>query len=941
MNDFLTITKITIDDTFDIYTCLESDGGFESDPYNIETNGPTSIQFSQSTLKKNEYDILEVGCSTDCYPHCSVEWRTLYLPAGHNKVLSNNYTLTITNVTRQMSGNYSCKVQNLVTGKYVESSIPMNVYYGPDKSVLNTSNSIIEVDEFDSITIGCTAQCFPPCSITWTEKNANNIVRDAVLSLVNVSANASYECIAYNKVTDIRTVSHTINLYVKLDETLIPRIGVYRHNVSDSSVVLKCHSLRKPKGKYYWMVNGSQVKHTDKYLPDNDLLSIRHLTAEDQNNSYTCTEPGTNFLSNQFWIKAFGPTAIKFSPKDLVFQEHICLNISCHADCFPLCSFHWYKWNTSSAQKTIWSEENALQIMNVSREMYGNYSCKVQNIITGVFNESTLSMDVIYGPDEIFFNTSNKIIEVEEFDSITIVCTAECFPTCLITWTENYTENIIRRGADLQLLNVNSNGTYTCHAMNPKKANAAKFETVVIHVKYDATLTPKVVVVKYNASDSSIVLGCRSYRTLTGSFSWRVNGSMLVNSDVYYLDNVFLFIRRISDDDQYNAYTCTEPISGFQSDPFSMKTYGPDEIVINSFENISEVYKFGSATLSCSADCFPPCLLRWTFSNRDNVTEGGELRILNVTSNVSLTCHASNPINMNATASKTTNITLKSADRRQKESTVDNDMEPTSLDIWYLIYAVLSIGGVGVILAVVCCFWKKYKHCTHVHIVSNDTITAHADIDGSNQDEILSEHYWTIATNTRGKFYTAIDININEEQERPLDPAQSVLNEFDRNTIARHQRFEELEVYLHSMHSDSIYIDTSLSNSVEREGYINPIPSDPAKCNEDIDQICSNSIESNTYLHPTHSDPYAIEICFDPSSSNSYKDDKSTDGSIPSCFGERDQYTDPVRSDAVKRDAINTTCHAVNLQSAGLSDRIRLDAVAIDSCIVQSKPNVV
>ncbi|KAK3583479.1 hypothetical protein CHS0354_025611 [Potamilus streckersoni] len=187
-----------------------------------------------------------------------------------------------------------------------------------------------------------------------------------------------------------------------------------------------------------------------------------------------------------------GPTSITFNPKDIILKEHNALHVSCPTDCFPLCSFQWFKLDPSSGLKNVVSEEHALQITEVTRDMSGNYSCKVQNIITGKFDESSFSLNIlceygsfsIDGPDEIVLNASNKIIQVDEYDSITIVCAAQCFPPCLIIWTERYRESIMRQGADLKLVNVKTDGTYTCHAKNPKIANSTILRTIVIKVKY-------------------------------------------------------------------------------------------------------------------------------------------------------------------------------------------------------------------------------------------------------------------------------------------------------------------------------------------------------------------------------------------------------------------------------------------------------------------------
>ncbi|KAL3885589.1 hypothetical protein ACJMK2_025640, partial [Sinanodonta woodiana] len=86
---------------------------------------------------------------------------------------------------------------------------------GPDKIVLNTSNNIIEMDEFDSIIIICTAECFPPCVIHWAERNINIMIGDAELKLINVSANDTYEYHAWNPSIDTRKLSQKISNAVK------------------------------------------------------------------------------------------------------------------------------------------------------------------------------------------------------------------------------------------------------------------------------------------------------------------------------------------------------------------------------------------------------------------------------------------------------------------------------------------------------------------------------------------------------------------------------------------------------------------------------------------------------------------------------------------------------------------------------------------------------
>ncbi|KAL3885588.1 hypothetical protein ACJMK2_025639, partial [Sinanodonta woodiana] len=60
-------------------------------------------------------DTVNVSCLTDCYPLCSVTWSKLDPSSGHNNILLENDALQLTNVTRMLSGNYTCKIQNILT----------------------------------------------------------------------------------------------------------------------------------------------------------------------------------------------------------------------------------------------------------------------------------------------------------------------------------------------------------------------------------------------------------------------------------------------------------------------------------------------------------------------------------------------------------------------------------------------------------------------------------------------------------------------------------------------------------------------------------------------------------------------------------------------------------------------------------------------------------
>ncbi|KAL3885557.1 hypothetical protein ACJMK2_025608, partial [Sinanodonta woodiana] len=446
-----------------------------------------------------------------------------------------------------------------------------------------------------------------------------------------------------------------------------------------------CQANGISAGIIRWRRNGVVITNNAKYSQTDKSLIIWHLNQDDKYDIYTCSESGGRFKSDPYSIETSGPSFIQVKPSITIVKEMDTLSLSCLTDCYPLCSVTWSKLDPSLGHNNVLIENDALQLINITRKMSGNYTCKVQNIITGTSFEGSLSLNVHYGPDKIVLNTSNNIIEMDEFDSITILCTAECFPACAIHWTGwNINKQIV--DAELKLINISANDTYECHAWNPSIDTRKLSQTISIAVKI---------------------------------------------KDVHH--------------------------------------------------NVSSVDK-------------------------------------------------------------------------------DQDGHATFIDIpsiRYLLYVIPVTAGIGAIIAVVICLRKKCIPCTSIARVSNNTMNAHSHAGENNQEESLSQHYWTIATNVKGDFFTAVESDINNVELRQfVDPAATSITIFNTS--------EEHEAYYYSFNLDSIENETSCSDSTRIEGYIHPIHSDPTKCNEYSDPRRSHSLESNVYIHPVSSSPLEPDVYTDP-----------------------------------------------------------------------------
>ncbi|KAK3583480.1 hypothetical protein CHS0354_025612 [Potamilus streckersoni] len=411
---------------------------------------------------------------------------------------------------------------------------------------------------------------------------------------------------------------------------------------------------------------------------------------------------------------------------------------------------------------------------------------------------------------------------------------------------------------------------------------------------------------------------------------------MILNRDRHFKDNQFFFVSHVSARDPYNSYTCLEPGSGLESEPFLTNTHGPDKVVVDTSSNKTEVDQFSSTRVSCSADCFPPCLFRWTFSYTDAVIKDVELKILNVTSNGTVTCHATNPMIVNATVSGTIYITMKAEDIHHKTLLSDKDKAAIIKDlplIRYLQYAIPGIAGFGMLVAVVCCLRKKNKYCSREARVSNHTINAHSEIGESHQAESLSEHYWTIVSNARGEYCTALERDINTEIRRLVDRAHSTHIESNANTTQRHRNSETLEVSSHSVNSE---IEIDYSYSLEHEGYINPIPSEPTNVNEHLDASWSHHVEFNKYMDPIPSESLELDTYIVPSPSNSTGDTGSRNDSVYSNSVMGDEQTDSVHSVVAGRDINTEYIPTVHVASIRHPENNSSESVEDKGCIVPS-----
>ncbi|XP_067658046.1 transmembrane and immunoglobulin domain-containing protein 1-like [Haliotis asinina] len=130
--------------------------------------------------------------------------RDSTLPESSDESLTSGDDLTITHVRRENQGdNYSC--QAVEEGLESDWSLGhvLDVPYGPVQILFEGTRDKLEVEEGKPLTVRCSADCNPACTVTWWDTSTQMVItghREAVLSMpaVDVSVSGQYTCLGNN-----------------------------------------------------------------------------------------------------------------------------------------------------------------------------------------------------------------------------------------------------------------------------------------------------------------------------------------------------------------------------------------------------------------------------------------------------------------------------------------------------------------------------------------------------------------------------------------------------------------------------------------------------------------------------------------------------------------------------------------------------------------------
>ncbi|XP_048254559.1 uncharacterized protein LOC124117855 [Haliotis rufescens] len=204
---------------------------------------------------------------------------------------------------------------------------------------------------------------------------------------VTVQDAGSYSC----QTTSHKMVPGCRQVLVVSQKPTTPNITGPPSAVSGENVTLTCSSSSQSlppdhpplNMTYTWMRNRTLPESGDGSHTGGDVLTITHISRENQGYIYTCqaVEEGleSDWSHGHVLEVQYGPDQIQFNGASgrLKAVEGDPLTVRCSADCHPACTVTW--WDTSRQEVITGQREAVLYIPAVDRSVSGQYTCHVNN----------------------------------------------------------------------------------------------------------------------------------------------------------------------------------------------------------------------------------------------------------------------------------------------------------------------------------------------------------------------------------------------------------------------------------------------------------------------------------------------------------------------------------------------------------------------------------
>uniref|UniRef100_H3CPH2 Contactin 3b n=1 Tax=Tetraodon nigroviridis TaxID=99883 RepID=H3CPH2_TETNG len=431
----LIISDLDKDQDAGVYQCMAFNtwGATLSRRASLRFASHLSNAYSRSKEAALRTHRMEAMCQL-CHPELTYAWIFNEYPHfvqqdSRRFISQETGSLYIAKVERSDVGNYTCVVNNTVTGDKVLSS-PTPLVLRSD-GVMGEYEPKIEVHFPESVPaakesavkLECFALGNPVPEISWRRtsgipfpskvkmKNSN-----AVLEIPNFQQEdaGTYECVAENRrgknAARGRLSFHGLAKPHWLQTMADTALSI------EANLFWECKANGKPKPSYSWLKNGEQVAAEGRIQIDNGALSIAVLNLSDSG-MYQCVaenKHGIIYSSAQLMVLASPPNFSKSPLKALLkARSGSEVTLECKPEAWPPAISLWKKGNEilPRTERINLLPNGTIKIANATRQDAGSYTCIAKNQFG---TASTTGKLLITEPTRITMRPTNTEIIVGE-----------------------------------------------------------------------------------------------------------------------------------------------------------------------------------------------------------------------------------------------------------------------------------------------------------------------------------------------------------------------------------------------------------------------------------------------------------------------------------------------------------------------------------------------
>ncbi|KAL7886544.1 hypothetical protein AOLI_G00042650 [Acnodon oligacanthus] len=357
-----------------------------ADAYTAETTLEVFEPVSNVTITPAETELIEFNstvrltCSASG-SDLSFSWlnESSEVTVGERVQLTNgNRTLTITNVSRDDTGPYTCEASNPVS-KEMSRPLNLTIYYGPENVKAEPLKNIYSSGF--NLTLTCSAESSPAAEFQWAVNGTMLSAEGPEFNLTNIQTNqsGSYTCTAHNTKTLRYSTSEPIHITVMEKVSGATITGPTDLVIEGNSADLSCDASGT-NVTTEWMKDNQKLSPSNNitFSADNRSVSISPVSRTD-GGEYRCTlsNPVSSDTAAFTMTVNYGPDNGRIEGPSEV-EERGSVTFRCSAESVPDPRYAWTVNGTNTAVTT-----DSFTVEQVTFSNSGTYTCTARNDVTG------------------------------------------------------------------------------------------------------------------------------------------------------------------------------------------------------------------------------------------------------------------------------------------------------------------------------------------------------------------------------------------------------------------------------------------------------------------------------------------------------------------------------------------------------------------------------